>query len=85
MSAVDSETEAQILRNLRAVFEGRSGVIISHRIKAVENCDEIIVLQNGRVTQRGTHDELLTQKGYYSEVAAQQTGSSKSSAQAANA
>lgn len=85
MSAVDSETEAQILRNLRTVFEGRSGVIISHRIKAVENCDEIIVLQNGRVTQRGTHDELLAQKGYYSEVAAQQTGGSRSSAQAANA
>ena len=72
LSAVDAETEDAILSNLRKVFEGRTGVIVSHRVRAVRDCDDIIVMEGGRVTARGTHAELLGKGGYYAEIAAQQ-------------
>ena len=72
LSAVDAGTEDEILRNLRTVFRGRTGVIISHRVRAVRDCDAIVVLEDGRVTGYGTHEELLRRGGYYAEIAAQQ-------------
>jgi len=73
LSAVDARTEEAILGNLRRVFDGRSGMIISHRVRAVQRCDQIIVLDAGRVIERGTHDELVAKGGYYARIHAEQT------------
>ncbi len=59
LSSVDTETEAIILRNLRRVFAGRTNVLISHRLSMVQEADMILVLEGGRIAERGTHDELL--------------------------
>ncbi len=69
LSAVDARTEGAILENLEHAFAGRSGIVVSHRVRAVRRCDEILVLSGGRVAARGTHDELLAQGGYYAEIA----------------
>ncbi|MBH23951.1 MAG: multidrug ABC transporter ATP-binding protein [Myxococcales bacterium] len=78
LSAVDARTEGAILDNLEEVFEGRSGIIVSHRVIAVERCDEIIVLEEGRVTERGTHAELIQGDGYYARIAAEQMKAAQS-------
>lgn len=72
LSAVDAKTEEAILGTLRKVFEGRTGIIISHRVCAVQDCDEILVLEGGQVTERGAHAELLAAGGYYARIAAEQ-------------
>lgn len=72
LSAVDAQTEDAILNNLRTVFAGRTGVVISHRIRAVRDCDQILVLEEGGVTGHGTHDELMGEGGYYARIAAEQ-------------
>ena len=68
LSAVDTATEEAILRELRTVMKGRTTVIISHRISAVRDADHILVLENGRVVEEGTHDALLDQKGQYAHL-----------------
>lgn len=65
LSAVDAETEEQILASLKKHLDQTTAVIISHRISSVITCDEIIVLDKGEIIERGNHDELITQKGYY--------------------
>lgn len=65
LSAVDTHTEYEILHGLRDVVAGRTGVIISHRVSAVMEADLIVVLDDGRVVQRGTHRELLDVGGLY--------------------
>lgn len=72
LSAVDARTEEAILGSLREVFEGRTGVVISHRVCAVQDSDQIVVLDAGRIVERGTHDELLAAGGYYARVAEEQ-------------
>lgn len=63
-SALDMETEYQIQQEL-AAQEGRTKIIIAHRISAVKNADEIIILDHGRIVERGTHKKLMEQKGFY--------------------
>jgi ATP-binding cassette, subfamily B, multidrug efflux pump len=68
LSAVDTQTEERILTRLRSVMEGRTTILISHRISTVQNADQIIVLRDGRIIERGTHDQLLTSEGYYADL-----------------
>ena len=72
LSAVDARTEEAILGSLRAAFEGRTGIVISHRVCAVQQSDQIIVLDEGRIVERGTHVSLLAAGGYYARVAEEQ-------------
>ncbi len=65
LSAVDTHTEAKILEDLRTVLAGRTAFIISHRVSAVMNADQILVLDGGRVVETGTHSDLLARGGTY--------------------
>lgn len=72
LSAVDTETEENILSNLKKLIEKKTTLIISHRISSVKHADEIIVLEDGKITERGTHDKLMKEKGYYHQMFEQQ-------------
>jgi len=68
LSAVDAQTEERILKNLKEFMKSRTCIIISHRISAVKDADEIIVLDEGKIVQRGTHQELISIDGFYKEL-----------------
>jgi ATP-binding cassette subfamily B protein len=68
LSAVDTYTEEQILTGLRNVMNERTSIIISHRISTVKDADQIIVLDQGKIAERGTHDELVALGGIYAEL-----------------
>jgi ATP-binding cassette, subfamily B, multidrug efflux pump len=68
MSAVDTHTEERILTNLREVMKDRTSIIISHRISTVKNADEIIVIDDGKIKERGTHEMLLALGGWYHDL-----------------
>ncbi|MCC6642821.1 MAG: ABC transporter ATP-binding protein [Deltaproteobacteria bacterium] len=72
LSSVDAQTEAEIQRGLGEVFEGRTVVLISHRISTVRGADQIIVLDGGRIVERGRHDALVAAGGLYARLASQQ-------------
>ena len=76
LSAVDTETEATILGNLRRIMEGRTSILISHRVSTVRSADLILVLDQGRVVERGRHDELVERGGLYAELHRKQLRSS---------
>jgi len=66
LTAVDTHTEAKILEDLKTVLAGRTSFIISHRVSAVMNADQILVLDGGQIVERGTHEALLAREGTYS-------------------
>jgi len=68
LSAVDTETEENILNNLERVKKGKTTIIVSHRISSAKNANHIIVLENGKVIQKGNHEYLINVDGYYKEL-----------------
>jgi ATP-binding cassette subfamily B protein len=68
LSSVDTETEDQILRGLRGVMKTRTTFLVSHRISTVKDADLIVVLREGRIVERGTHDALVKANGFYADL-----------------
>ncbi len=68
LSAVDTQTEARILDGLAEAQRGRTTVIVAHRISAFQNAHRVLVLENGRVVEEGTHDALIAQGGWYADM-----------------
>ena len=67
-SAVDMETEYQIQQALAQLMQGRTSFVIAHRLRTAQRADQVLVLERGRIVQHGTHDQLVTQPGFYREM-----------------
>ncbi|WP_413997632.1 ABC transporter ATP-binding protein [Flavobacterium sp. W1B] len=68
LSAVDTETEEAILNNLNAICKDKTTIIVSHRVSSAKNADKIIILEDGKIIQQGSHNQLINQEGYYSSL-----------------
>ena len=68
LSAVDTETEEEILTNLKEIMKNKTSIIISHRVSSVKNADSIIVLDQGEIVEQGHHDDLMAKQGVYFEL-----------------
>ena len=67
-SALDSRTEAEIQATLERIERGRTTIVIAHRLSTIVHADQIVVLDSGRIAERGTHAELLRRRGLYAEM-----------------
>ncbi|MEM0578252.1 ABC transporter ATP-binding protein [Flavobacterium polysaccharolyticum] len=65
LSAVDTETEEAILNNLFEICKDKTTIIVSHRVSSAKNADKIIILENGKIIQQGSHNQLINEEGYY--------------------
>src|SRR5262249_32933658 len=68
LSSVDTHTAAQILENLRGALHGRTGLVIAQRMATVKDADWIVVLDDGRIVEQGTHTDLLAAAGHYARM-----------------
>jgi ATP-binding cassette subfamily B protein len=68
LSAVDTKTEEEILSNLSKVMQGKTSILIAHRISTIKNADKIVVLEGGKITEQGTHNQLIAMNGMYAEM-----------------
>jgi ATP-binding cassette, subfamily B, multidrug efflux pump len=73
LSAVDTHTEERILNALRTIRTGRTVLIVSHRVSSVKDADHIVVLDDGKIVERGSHEALVTRGGYYADLYRRQT------------
>ena len=64
-SSIDTETEYVIQRAIKNILSGRTSFIVAHRLSTIVNCDIILVVDDGKIIEKGTHDELMKNKGYY--------------------
>src|SRR3546814_16973446 len=82
-SALDSRTEAAIQETLRNIEHGRTSFVIAHRLSTVVDADQIVVLDGGRIVERGTHRQLLVKRGLYTEMWLRQQSEQEEEAEAA--
>ena len=76
-SNVDPTTEQLIQRAIDTLMEGRTSIIVAHRLSTIQKCDEILVIDAGRILERGTHQELLAKRGIYYNLYLLQWGNGK--------
>ena len=67
-SALDSESEVAVQQGLDALMRGRTSIVIAHRLSTIRHADLIVVMDGGRIVERGTHDQLLRQGGLYKKL-----------------
>jgi ABC-type multidrug transport system fused ATPase/permease subunit len=72
-SALDAQSEKQVQQALERLSEGRTSLIVAHRLATIRNADMILVLEAGKIVERGRHEELLAKKGLYAELCALQS------------
>src|SRR5439155_18860921 len=68
LSSVDTQTDEKIVSHLTGVMRGRTTLLISHRVSTIRHADEIVVLHDAQIVERGKHEELLALNGYYTEL-----------------
>ena len=68
LSALDTETEEKIIKSLNEYIKDTTTIISSHRISSIQNLDKIIVLNDGKIIQKGSHEELINENGYYKQL-----------------
>jgi ATP-binding cassette subfamily B multidrug efflux pump len=68
LSAVDTETEEKIINNFKLIFKDKTTIIVTHRASAAKNANKIIILDEGKIVQQGTHNELLSEEGFYKDL-----------------
>jgi ATP-binding cassette subfamily B protein len=72
LSAVDTQTEASILDGLRRVQQGRTTIVVAHRVSAFQHADRVLLFDDGRLVESGTPDALLAKGGYYADIVRRQ-------------